>query len=387
MKIRYDANVNQTMIVAEEKGGEKEIVRLNGDVVSLGQKLGDGFFITRTPRTGLGIRMTGDDLLMRDDSGKYIICDELSSVQGEIMVEANADEKLVARRVKNEARNDDKEIPETADKYRFSQFLYEGKGYAGAYKLIGSQEENGFSFDILQDVTHLKLSTNHQEQLQSGEMVLSSGRKMPYTKEQSDLIYRQFCCRESAGKEQSLFDIVHEQFKSQSAHLEMATKQKSFGLGENEMLTVRDAESNENGINLMPMEKHLMQFTYEMHGQQGDFKTIGQSRSHGCDYAIYPTKARVHLSFDEKGIFRQGMQVLPNGVVMPLTAKQATLIYSELCCGSLLKKNNVRFSPVIGFEKEASKSATNGATKNKVAQKTTIQLPITAKVREGKGLE
>lgn len=385
MKIHYDATANQTMIIAEEKGGEKEIMRLNGDVVSLGQKLGDGFFITRTPRTGLGMRMTDDNLLMRDDAGKYIICDELSSVPGEIMVEANADEKLVARRVKNEAVNDDKEISEKADKYRFVKFLYEGKGYAGAYKLIGSREENGFSFDIMQETTHLKVSANQKGTVQAGEMILSSGRKMPYTPEQADLIYAQFCNRAGAEKGKSLFEEVQAQVKRRGMPSGQRAEQVISDFGKNETLTVCDAESNESGINLLPQENHLLQFTYEMHGQQGDFKTIGRSRQHGCDYAVYPDNARVHLSFDEKGIFRQGMQVLPNGIALPLTAKQATLIYSELCCGELLKKNNVRFSPLIGFAKETPKSTTNGA--KRVVQKTNRQLPIATKMREGKGLD
>ena len=114
MRIRYDANVNQTMIVGEEKGVEKEIVRLKGDIGSLGKKLGNGFFITHTKQTGIGLRMRDNELLIKDDSGKYVICDELSSLSGEMIVEANVAEKLVARRVKNEAWNDDKVIQITA---------------------------------------------------------------------------------------------------------------------------------------------------------------------------------------------------------------------------------------------------------------------------------
>lgn len=190
MRMRYDENLDQTIIAVKNSRDEpeKDIVWLKGNILSLkgmlnNKKSVSTFVIPYNSKTGFSITMTCSKVSIRDDKKSYILSDEFKDAKGSIVIELDETRHEYLRA----CRSYDQKMKEN----KYSKYIFEKYGLVHVSRIEGICHEEKATYNISCNGNQYKLDFDKKGLCQKGIQILANGEEKEITGSEAHRIYSQ----------------------------------------------------------------------------------------------------------------------------------------------------------------------------------------------------
>lgn len=190
MRIRYDENLDQTIIAMRDSRDrqEKDVVWLKGNILALGKTRENKngivkFTIPYDSQNGFSIAMDNSKFSLKDDKKAYVLSDEFKDAKGRIIVEIDElkHENLRACRLYDHEMNE----------YKYSKYIFEKYGVGNSSRIEGIRHENGATYDIHFNGQQFKLNFDEKGLFLKGIQILPNGEEKELTNKEASSIHLQ----------------------------------------------------------------------------------------------------------------------------------------------------------------------------------------------------